>query len=151
MGWPLIGGIGKGTALIALVLYCLLPIVSNTVTGLNGVDPVLRDAGIAMGMTPRQLLWRVELPLAAVPGYARRVESLGFDGLHVAETIHDSLAVALLALEHTSRITVRTDVPETMRNYLLERRANFPGVDVDRTYLRRYPEPFKYAPGFAQL
>jgi osmoprotectant transport system permease protein len=62
---PLIGGIGKGTALIALVLYCLLPIVSNTVTGLNAVDPVLREAGIAMGMTTRQLLWRVELPLAS--------------------------------------------------------------------------------------
>jgi osmoprotectant transport system permease protein len=62
---PLIGGIGKSTALIALVLYCLLPIVSNTVTGLNAVDPVLREAGIAMGMTSQQLLWRVELPLAS--------------------------------------------------------------------------------------
>jgi probable F420-dependent oxidoreductase len=51
-----------------------------------------------------------ELPLAAVPAYARRVEQLGFDGLHVAETIHDSLAVALLALEHTTQITVRTAV-----------------------------------------
>ena len=50
------------------------------------------------------------LPLASVPAYARRVEQLGFDGLHVAETIHDSLAVALLALEHTTRITVRTAV-----------------------------------------
>jgi probable F420-dependent oxidoreductase len=51
-----------------------------------------------------------QLPLAAVPAYARRVEQLGFDGLHIAETIHDSLAVALLALEHTTRITVRTAV-----------------------------------------
>jgi probable F420-dependent oxidoreductase len=51
-----------------------------------------------------------QFPLAAVPAYARRVESLGFDGLHVAETIHDSLAVALLALEHTTRIIVRTAV-----------------------------------------
>ncbi|HTI77835.1 MAG TPA: TIGR03617 family F420-dependent LLM class oxidoreductase [Mycobacterium sp.] len=51
-----------------------------------------------------------QLPLAASPAYARRVEQLGFDGLHVAETIHDSLAVALLALEHTTRITVRTAV-----------------------------------------
>jgi probable F420-dependent oxidoreductase len=51
-----------------------------------------------------------QLPLAAASDYARRVEQLGFDGLHVAETIHDSLAVALLALEHTSRITVRTAV-----------------------------------------
>jgi probable F420-dependent oxidoreductase len=51
-----------------------------------------------------------QLPLAAVGAYARRVEQLGFDGLHVAETIHDSLAVALLAVEHTTRITVRTAV-----------------------------------------
>ena len=51
-----------------------------------------------------------ELPLAAVPAYARRVERLGFDGLHIAETIHDSMAVALLAVEHTTSITVRTAV-----------------------------------------
>lgn len=49
-------------------------------------------------------------PLTAIADYARRVERLGCDGLHVAETVHDSLAVALLALEHTSRITVRTAV-----------------------------------------
>ena len=51
-----------------------------------------------------------ELPLAAVPGYARRVERLGFDGLHVAETVLDSMAAALLAVEHTTSITVRTAV-----------------------------------------
>ena len=50
------------------------------------------------------------LPLSAVPGYAQRVELIGFDGLHVAETLHDSLAVALMALEHTTRLTVRTAV-----------------------------------------
>jgi probable F420-dependent oxidoreductase len=50
------------------------------------------------------------LPLGEVGPYARRVEALGFDGLHVAETVHDSLAVALLAAEHTERITVRTAV-----------------------------------------
>lgn len=51
-----------------------------------------------------------QLPLAAVPAYARRAEELGFEGLHVPETVHDSLAVALLALEHTTRVTVRTAV-----------------------------------------
>jgi osmoprotectant transport system permease protein len=61
---PLIGGIGIRTALIALVLYSLLPIISNTVTGLAAVDPAVREAGVAMGMTSRQLLWRIELPLA---------------------------------------------------------------------------------------
>ncbi len=46
--------------------------------------------------------------LRDVPAYARRVEALGFDGLHVAETLHDSLAVSLLVAEHTERITIRT-------------------------------------------
>ncbi|WP_020099324.1 TIGR03617 family F420-dependent LLM class oxidoreductase [Mycobacterium sp. 360MFTsu5.1] len=51
-----------------------------------------------------------ELPLTQVPAYVRRVERLGFDGLHIAETTHDSLAVALLAAEHTERLTIRTAV-----------------------------------------
>lgn len=50
------------------------------------------------------------LPLSEVGGYARRVEAMGYDGLHVAETVHDAFMVSLLALEHTSRITVRTSV-----------------------------------------
>jgi osmoprotectant transport system permease protein len=62
---PLIGGIGKRTAIIALVLYALLPILRNTVTGVLGVDNAVRESAIAMGMTSRQLLWQVELPLAA--------------------------------------------------------------------------------------
>lgn len=62
---PLVGGIGTGTALVALTLYALLPIVRNTVTGIAGVDPAVRDAALGMGMTTRQLLVRVELPLAA--------------------------------------------------------------------------------------
>ena len=61
---PFIGGIGARTAIVALILYSLLPIVRNTLTGLNGVDPLVREAGIALGMTPRQLLREVELPLA---------------------------------------------------------------------------------------
>lgn len=61
---PFIGGIGMRTAILALILYSLLPIVRNTVTGIRGVDPVVRDAGVAMGFTPRQLLVQVELPLA---------------------------------------------------------------------------------------
>ena len=62
---PLIGGIGQRTAIISLVLYSLLPILRNTVTGIMNVDPSLRDAAIAMGMTDSQLLRLVELPLAA--------------------------------------------------------------------------------------
>ncbi len=50
------------------------------------------------------------LPLRQVGAHARRVESLGYDGLHVAETVHDSLALSLLVAEHTERIAVRTSV-----------------------------------------
>ena len=51
---------------------------------------------------------RLSLPDAIV--HAQRVERLGYDGLHVAETVHDALGVALLVAEHTERITVRTSV-----------------------------------------
>jgi osmoprotectant transport system permease protein len=61
---PFLGGIGKNTAIVALVLYALLPILRNTVTGLLTVDPAVRESAIAMGMTGGQLLWEVELPLA---------------------------------------------------------------------------------------
>ncbi|HTS46805.1 MAG TPA: ABC transporter permease [Bryobacteraceae bacterium] len=62
---PLIGGIGKRTAIVALVLYALLPILRNTLVGILGVDPAVRESAVAMGMTGRQLLFQVELPLAA--------------------------------------------------------------------------------------
>src|SRR5215470_4835314 len=62
---PLIGGIGKRTAIVALVLYALLPILRNTLVGILGVDAAVRESAIAMGMTDRQLLLEVELPLAA--------------------------------------------------------------------------------------
>jgi osmoprotectant transport system permease protein len=62
---PLIGGIGAHTAIICLVLYSLLPILRNTIVGITSVEPGLRDAAVAMGMTNRQLLQLVELPLAA--------------------------------------------------------------------------------------
>jgi osmoprotectant transport system permease protein len=62
---PFLGGIGKSTAIIALVLYALLPILRNTLAGILGVDPAVRESAVAMGMTGRQLLWQVEMPLAA--------------------------------------------------------------------------------------
>jgi len=61
---PFIGGIGPRIAIVALILYALLPIVRSTAVGLRSIDPAVLDAGVAMGMTPRQLLWLVELPLA---------------------------------------------------------------------------------------
>ncbi len=62
---PAVGGIGPRTAVVALILYALLPILRNTITGLLGVDPAVRESAIAMGMTGAQRLWQVEIPLAA--------------------------------------------------------------------------------------
>jgi osmoprotectant transport system permease protein len=62
---PLIGGIGARSAIVALTLYALLPILRNAFVGIRQVDPAVREAAVAMGMTDRQLLRMVELPLAA--------------------------------------------------------------------------------------
>jgi osmoprotectant transport system substrate-binding protein/osmoprotectant transport system permease protein len=61
---PFIGGVGARAAVVVLILYGLLPIVRTTIAGLNGIDRAILEAGVAMGMTPRQLLRQVELPLA---------------------------------------------------------------------------------------
>ena len=61
---PFIGGIGKRTAIVALVLYALLPILRNTYVGLSGIDPAVLEAAEAMGMTKTQILWRVRFPLS---------------------------------------------------------------------------------------
>lgn len=60
---PLIG-IGSKTALIALIIYALLPIVRNTYAGLTGVDEAIVEAGRGMGMTPNQILKKIEFPIA---------------------------------------------------------------------------------------
>jgi len=62
---PLIGGIGKRTAIVALVLYALLPILRNTYVGLTEIDPAVLESAEAMGMTRSQILFRVRLPLAS--------------------------------------------------------------------------------------
>ena len=61
---PFIGGIGRRTAIVALVLYALLPILRNTYVGLTGIDPAVLEAAEAMGMTDAQIVWRVRFPLA---------------------------------------------------------------------------------------
>ena len=62
---PFIGGIGPQTAIVALVLYGLLPIIRNTFTGISSVDPAVREAARGMGMSDTQLLFMVEMRLAA--------------------------------------------------------------------------------------
>lgn len=61
---PIVGGLGARVAIVVLILYALLPIVRTTVAGIRGVERSLVEAGTALGMTSRQLLWQVELPLA---------------------------------------------------------------------------------------
>jgi len=85
---PFIGGIGPRTAIVALVFYALLPIIRNTVTGILGVDKSVRDAAVAMGMTDRQVLFQVELPLAI---------SVILTGVRVAVVI--TIGVAIIAAE----------------------------------------------------
>jgi osmoprotectant transport system permease protein len=85
---PFIGGIGPRTAIVALVFYALLPIIRNTVTGVLGVDASVREAAVAMGMTDRQVLFQVELPLAM---------SVILTGVRVAVVI--TIGVAIIAAE----------------------------------------------------
>jgi osmoprotectant transport system permease protein len=61
---PFIGGIGARTAIVALTLYALLPILRNTCVGISGVDRAVLEAARGMGMTDRQMLWQVEIPLS---------------------------------------------------------------------------------------
>lgn len=83
---PFIGGIGARTAIIALALYALLPVIRNTVTGILGIDPKLIEAADAMGMTRLQRLRIVEFPLAM---------PVIFTGIRVAVVI--SVGVATVA------------------------------------------------------
>jgi len=86
---PFIGGIGTRTALIALTLYSLLPVLRNTVVGITGVDRAVREAGRGLGMTDAQLLRRVELPLAA---------SVILAGIRLATVIGIGLATIAAAI-----------------------------------------------------
>ncbi|MDP9161253.1 MAG: ABC transporter permease [Acidobacteriota bacterium] len=61
---PWLGARADRLAILALTLYALLPLIRNTYAGITGVDRSVVEAGRGMGMTDRQLLWRVELPLA---------------------------------------------------------------------------------------
>ena len=76
-------GLGAPNAVVALLLYSLLPIVRNTYTGITHVDPSVRQAALGMGLTDWQLLWRVEIPLAM---------GVIFAGIRVATVIAVGLA-----------------------------------------------------------
>ena len=86
---PFIGGVGARTAIVALTLYALLPIVRGTHAGIRGVDAAVREAGRGLGMTDRQLLWRVELPLSA---------NVILSGVRVATVISVGIATIAAAI-----------------------------------------------------
>jgi osmoprotectant transport system permease protein len=86
---PWLGDRVERLAILALTLYALLPIIRNTYTGIRGVDPAVVEAGRGMGMTDRQLLFQVELPLAF---------SVILSGVRVAVVISVGLATIAAAI-----------------------------------------------------
>lgn len=86
---PFIGGIGSRTAIVALTLYALLPIVRNTCVGIASVDRSVVEAARAMGMSDAQILWRVEIPLSL---------SVILAGLRVATVIGVGVATIAAAI-----------------------------------------------------
>src|SRR5208283_5136989 len=62
---PWLGARADLLAIFALALYALLPVVRNTYVGITGISEPVREAAVAMGLTSRQLLWQVEMPLAS--------------------------------------------------------------------------------------
>ena len=86
---PFIGGVGARAAIFVLILYGLLPIVRTTITGIAGIDKTIREAGVAMGMTSRELLRIVELPLAmpSIAGGVRVAAVVGVGSATIAAAI----------------------------------------------------------------
>jgi osmoprotectant transport system permease protein len=80
---PLLGGVGGRTALVALVLYGLLPVIRTTAAALSSVDPVIRQAALAMGLTSWQRLRHVELPMA-MPGVLAGIRVSAVTGVGTA-------------------------------------------------------------------
>lgn len=78
-----VSGIGTAPAIIALTLYSLLPLVRNTYAGLKNVDPAIIDSGRGMGMTPAQIFFQIELPLA-IPVIMAGVRNAGISLVGIA-------------------------------------------------------------------
>src|ERR1051325_2119501 len=108
----LLGGmIGFGPAFLTLVIYSVLPILANTVIGIRGVDPLLTEGAKGLGMNDRQMLWRVELPLAApvilggirtatvmIVGTATLATSIA------ADSLGNYIFAGLITLNHTATL-----------------------------------------------
>src|SRR5580692_772641 len=86
---PWIGARADRLAILALTLYALLPVIRNTYTGIRGVDPAVIEVGRGMGLTGRQLLLQVELPLAL---------SVILSGVRIAVVVSVGLATIAAAI-----------------------------------------------------
>jgi len=86
---PWLGDRAERLAILALTLYALLPIIRNTYTGIRGVDPAVIEAGRGMGLTDRQLLFQVQLPLSM---------SVILSGVRVAVVVSVGLATIAAAV-----------------------------------------------------
>jgi osmoprotectant transport system permease protein len=104
-------GLSRTTAEIALVSYTLLILFRNILAGLSGVPADVRDAARGMGMTERQLLWRVELPLA-LPAI--------FAGLRIATVTVISLAtIAVFVVDEGLGVPIFTALQQTFNTELI--------------------------------
>jgi penicillin-binding protein 2 len=127
------------------------PLVENRVATVVKLDPERlpvseRDAAATWGqqVTARSRRPKgrkgpqIPIPEATTPNLVLRFERLGRALNMSPKTIQERVVRSLTLVPYAS-VTVKTDVPATVRNYLLERTAQFPGVDVQKVYLRRYP------------
>jgi len=127
------------------------PLVENRVATVVKLDPERlpvseRDAAATWGQQVTSRTRRpkgkkgpqIPIPEATTPNLVLRFERLGRALNMSPKTIQERVVRSLTLVPYAS-VTVKTDVPATVRNYLLERTAQFPGVDVQKVYLRRYP------------
>jgi len=138
---PFIGGIGARPAIVALVLYSLLPIVRSTFVGLERVDPHVREAATAMGMTDRQLLWNVELPLAT-PAIVAGIRIAAVTAIGVA-TIAAAVGgggLGTLIFRGVAMVDTRLILSGALPAALLAIAADLVMTQVERFFARRRGE-----------
>ena len=112
-------GFGAKPVVIALVMYALLPIVRNTVTGLQGVDPAIVESAQGMGMTRRERLLRIELPLAwPVIITGLRVSTLIIIGIAALGAIVNGPGLGELIFDGLGRIGTPFAVPIALSGFL---------------------------------
>lgn len=112
-------GFGARPVVVALVLYALLPIVRNTITGLRGVDPAIVESALGMGMTRRERLLRIELPLAwpvIITGI--RVSTLIIIGIAALGAIVNGPGLGELILDGLGRFGTPFAVPIALSGFL---------------------------------